>query len=123
MQKGGANPLDRVNATVSQAINTGIDRAENIGRVVRQSAQQALLPSRTEPESGGMFPTPLSERTNVPNVKPPAINTSIGGIDITQPGVGAALGISPANPAIANRGKPLSPLSANIGQYGELFQQ
>ncbi len=108
MQKGGANPLDRVNATVSQAINTGIDRAENIGRVVRQSAQQALLPSRTEPESGGMFPTPLSERTNVPNVKPPAINTSIGGIDITQPGVGAALGINPKDQAIASRSIPES---------------
>jgi len=123
MQKNKVARVDRVNTAVADNLNKGINIAENVGRVVRQSAQQAILPSRTEPESGGMFPTPLSERTNVTNVQPPATNTSIGGIDITQPGVGAALGISPANQAIANRGKPLSPLSANIGQYGELFQQ
>ena len=70
--------------------------------------RQAILPSRTEPESGGMFPTPLSERTNVSNVQPPAINTSIGGIDITQPGVGAALGINPKDQAIASRSIPES---------------
>ena len=115
MQKGGANRLDSVNATVTQAVNSGLNTLENVARVTRQSAQQAILPSRTEPESGGMFPTPLAQRTNninvqAPsiNVQPPSINTSIGGIDITQPGVGAALGINPKDQAIAGRSIPES---------------
>ena len=108
MQKGGANRLDSVNATVTQAVNSGLNTLENIARVTRQSAQQAILPSRTEPESGGMFPTPLAQRTNNINVQAPSINTSIGGIDITQPGVGAALGINPKDQAIAGRSIPES---------------
>jgi len=62
-------------------------------------------------------------QNSIKSIQPPASNTSIGGIDITQPGVGAALGINPKDQAIARRRNTLSPLSVNKEQYGELFQQ
>lgn len=53
----------------------------------------------------------------------PASNVSaVGGIDITQPGVGAALGLNPTDQAIAARGRPKSPLSLPKERFGELFQ-
>ena len=62
-------------------------------------------------------------QNSIKSIQPPASNTSIGGIDITQPGVGASLGINPKDQAIARRRNTLSPLSVNKEQYGELFQQ
>ena len=54
----------------------------------------------------------------------PASNVSaVGGIDVTSPGVGTALGLSPADQAIAARSKSKSPLSANMEQFGELFNR
>ena len=47
-------------------------------------------------------------------------NTNVGKIDITQPGTGAALGLSPTDQAIAARRG--SPLSVQKEQYGELFR-
>jgi len=58
MQKGGANRLDSVNATVTQAVTSGLNTLENEARVTSQSPQQAILPPRPEPERGGMFPPP-----------------------------------------------------------------
>jgi len=49
--------------------------------------------------------------------------TNVGKIDVTQPGVGASLGLSPTDQAIAARRKPQSPLSANMEQFGELFNR
>ena len=48
-------------------------------------------------------------------------NSSVGSIDVTSPGTGAALGLSPANQAIAARIR--SPLSVPKEQYGELFNR
>ena len=47
-------------------------------------------------------------------------NTNVGKIDITQPGTGAALGLSPIDQAIAARRG--SPLTVPKEQYGELFR-
>jgi hypothetical protein len=47
-------------------------------------------------------------------------NTNVGKIDITQPGTGAALGLSPTDQAIAARRG--SPLTVPKEQYGELFR-
>ena len=47
-------------------------------------------------------------------------NTNVGKIDITQPGTGAALGLSPTDQAIAARRG--SPLSVQKEQYGKLFR-
>ena len=48
-------------------------------------------------------------------------NTAVGSIDVTSPGTGAALGLSPADQAIAARVR--SPLSVPKEQYGELFNR
>ena len=50
-------------------------------------------------------------------------NTAVGSIDVTSPGTGAALGLNPTDQAIAARRKPQSPLSANMEQFGELFNR
>jgi hypothetical protein len=47
-------------------------------------------------------------------------NTNVGKIDVTSPGTGAALGLSPIDQAIAARRG--SPLSVQKEQYGELFR-
>ena len=57
------------------------------------------------------------------NVSPASNVSAIGNIDVTSPGVGAALGLNPTDQAIAARRKPQSPLSANIEQFGEIFNR
>ena len=48
-------------------------------------------------------------------------NTNVGKIDVTSPGTGAALGLSPIDQAIAARRG--SPLTVPKEQYGSLFNQ
>ena len=60
-------------------------------------------------------------KNEIRNVQPVNPNTTVGSIDITSPGTGAALGLSPADQAIAARAR--SPLSVPKEQYGELFNR
>ena len=48
--------------------------------------------------------TGIGQITNpVRNVAPPAANTNLGNIDITDPGTAAVLGLNPSDAAIAGR--------------------
>ena len=48
---------------------------------------------------------------------------NVGKIDVTQPGAGAALGLSPIEQAIASRQRdPKSLLTASVNQFGDIFQ-
>ena len=86
---------DTSNQVRALAENAGVNKA--VGDVVSQSTNQIQGIQTANP------------------------NTAVGSIDVTNPGTGAALGLSPANQAIAARVR--SPLSVPKEQYGGLFNR
>ena len=120
---GRGNPEavnDRVADAVNDAagrLNLGITSAQITSAVPRQVLAQAVGP---QPEDRRP-PTRTNTGLGSINVQPASNVSAVGSIDITQPGVGATLGLSPADQAIATRGR--SPLSVPKEQYGGLFNR
>tara|TARA_Y100001937_G_scaffold113702_1_gene162684 strand:+ start:2083 stop:5055 length:2973 start_codon:yes stop_codon:yes gene_type:complete len=112
---------DRVASTVENAANKvegALTTLDNVARVGRQALAQAV-----GPEDPSLKPRPINTGIGSFNVSPASNVSAIGNIDVTSPGVGAALGLNPTDQAIAARRKPQSPLSANIEQFGEIFNR
>ena len=120
---GRGNPEavnDRVADAVNDAagrLNLGITRAQITSAVPRQVLAQAVGPQPEDRRPPARTNTGLGSI----NVQPASNVSAVGNIDITQPGVGATLGLSPADQAIATRGR--SPLSVPKEQYGGLFNR
>ena len=93
----------RVANTVEDAANQVLNTADNIARVGRQVLAQAVGPE--DPSLQPRRTTPNRNLTSF-NVQPASNVSAVGGIDITQPGVGAALGLNPTDQTIAARGRP-----------------
>jgi hypothetical protein len=88
----------RVANTVEDAANKVLNVTDNIARVGRQTLAQAVGPGQDD----GM--TQTTRVTQTPFTVQPAANISnIGEIDVTDPGIASALGLSPADAAIAGR--------------------
>ena len=109
----------RVANTVEDAANQVLNTADNIARVGRQVLAQAVGPE--DPSLQPRRTTPNRNLTSF-NVQPASNVSAVGGIDVTQPGVGATLGLNPTDQAIAARGRPKSPLSLPKERFGEIFQ-
>lgn len=107
---------DAVNDAASR-LNLGITRTQITSAVPRQVLAQAVGPQPEDRRPPAQTTTGLGSI----NVQPASNVSAVGSIDITAPGVGAALGLSPTDQAIAARGK--SPLTVPKEQYGGLFNQ
>ena len=111
---------DRVADAVNDAagrLNLGITRAQITTALPRQVLAQAVGPQPEDRRPPARANTGLGSI----NVQPASNVSAVGSIDITAPGVGATLGLSPADQAIATRGR--SPLSVPKEQYGGLFNR
>ena len=108
---------------VANAFRPGQATTQVIQEGVRDTSNQlqALSESSGINQAVGNI---VGQTTNqIRNVQPVNPNTAVGSIDVTSPGTGAALGLTPTDQAIAARRKPQSPLSANMEQFGELFNR
>ena len=119
--KAGRGNAEGVNDRVADAVNDAAQRISRKGQigtaVPRQIIAQAVGP---QPEDRRP-PTQTTTGLGSINVQPASSVSAVGNIDITAPGVGAALGLSPTDQAIAARGR--SPLTVPKEQYGGLFNQ
>ena len=108
----------RVANTVEDAANKVLNVTDNIARVGRQALAQAVGPGQADGRAQA------TRVTQTPFTVQPASNVSaVGGIDITSPGVGAALGLNPSDLAIASRTRPKSPLTVQNLNFSELFNR
>jgi len=83
----------RVGQGVTQSMQEGVRDAES------QLTALAKNTGVTQAVNRG-----LGQITNpVRNVAPPAANTAVGNIDVTDPGVASVLGLNPSDAAIAGR--------------------
>jgi hypothetical protein len=108
---------------VANAFRPGQATTQVIQEGVRDTSNQlqALSESTGINQAVGNI---VGQTTNqIRSVQPVNPNTAVGSIDVTSPGTGAALGLNPTDQAIAARRKPQSPLSANMEQFGELFNR
>ncbi len=106
---------------VANAFRPGQATTQTIQEGVRDTSNQlqALSESSGINQAVGNI---VNQTTNqIRNVQPVNPNTNIGKIDVTSPGVGAALGLNPTDQAIAARRG--SPLTVPKEQYESLFNQ
>jgi hypothetical protein len=101
------------------------------GQAITQTTQEGVRDTSNQVQAlsessginqaiGNVVSNAANQMQGIQSVNPA---TNVGKIDVTQPGVGASLGLSPTDQAIASRRKPQSPLSANMEQFGELFNR
>jgi len=101
------------------------------GQAITQTTQEGVRDTSNQVQAlsessginqaiGNVVSNATNQMQGIQSVNPA---TNVGKIDVTQPGVGASLGLSPTDQAIASRRKPQSPLSANMEQFGELFNR
>ncbi len=119
------------NPTVEQkrVFLTAVSNAFRPGQAITQSVQENVNEASDQisavAENTGVTQAVKNVGANTTNqlkgIQAVNPNTNIGKIDVTSPGTGAALGLSPANQAIAARRG--SPLTVPKEQYGELFNQ
>jgi len=99
---------NRVANAVEDAANKVVNRVDNIARIGRQSIAQAVDRPREQYRETPKVPV------NLQNINPANTSSAVGNIDVTQPGIGAALGLNPSNVAIAARRKPADPLFQSL---------
>jgi hypothetical protein len=119
------------NPTVEQkrVFLTAVSNAFRPGQAITQSVQENVNEASDQisavAENAGVTQAVKNIGANTTNqlkgIQAVNSNTNIGKIDVTNPSTGAALGLSPANQAIAARVR--SPLSVPKEQYGELFNR
>ena len=113
-----AKKLDGVDVTPEQqrVFLEAVSNAFRPGQIVTASVEEGMSDVnrqvRAVAKNSGINNVVSQLQNNVQNVKqnvtPPSTSSNIGNIDITQPGVGAALGINPKDQAIAGRSIPES---------------
>ena len=107
--KAGRADGEVVNNRVADAVNDAAARISRKGQIItsvpRQVLAQAVGPQPEDRiQTEGITQTvPTSTGLGSINVEPAATISNIGGIDVTDPGVASALGLSPADAAIAGR--------------------
>ncbi len=105
-EANGVKIENRVANTVEDAANKVVNTLDNIARVGRQSLAQAVDRPKEQYRSENLNPINTNTKVtspNIGNIISPSVASSVGNIDITQPGVGDALGLSPTDQAIAGR--------------------
>ena len=123
--EGTANPTAEQQRVFLTAVSNAFRPGQAITQSVEESVNDTSNQVRALAENAGVNKA-ISNVTNkttnqIQGIKAANPNTSVGSIDVTSPGTGAALGLSPANQAIAARIR--SPLSVPKEQYGELFNR
>ena len=128
-KKLDANP----NPTVAEqrAFLQSISEAFRPGQVVTQSAQENVNEASNQikavAENTGINQAISDVTSNttgqLSGIQAASPSANVGKIDVTQPGTGAALGLSPIDQAIASRQRdPKSLLTASVNQFGDIFQ-
>jgi hypothetical protein len=106
---------------VSNAFRPGQAITQTVQEGVKDTSNQIQALSESSGINQAVGNIVSDTKNEIRNVQPVNPNTTVGSIDITSPGTGAALGLSPADQAIAARAR--SPLSVPKEQYGELFNR
>ena len=124
-KKLDANP----NPTVAEqrAFLQSISEAFRPGQVVTQSAQENVNEASNQikavAENTGINQAISNTTGQLKGIQAASPSANVGKIDVTQPGAGAALGLSPIEQAIASRQRdPKSLLTASVNQFGDIFQ-
>ena len=120
-----ANPTAEQKRVFLTAVSNAFRPGQAITQSVQESVNEASDQISAVAENTGVTQAVKNIGANTTNqlkgIQAVNSNTNIGKIDVTNPGTGAALGLSPANQAIAARVR--SPLSVPKEQYGELFNR
>jgi hypothetical protein len=123
--EGTANPTAEQQRVFLTAVSNAFRPGQAITQSVEESVNDTSNQVRALAENAGVNKAVrdvVSQSTNqIQGIQTANPNTAVGSIDVTNPGTGAALGLSPANQAIAARVR--SPLSVPKEQYGELFNR
>ena len=83
----------RVGQGVTQSMQEGVRDTENQLKALAENTGA----TRAVTQGLGQITSPIT------NVTPPATNTEVGSIDVTDPGVVSTLGLNPSDAAIAGR--------------------
>ena len=83
----------RVGQGVTQSMQEGVRDTENQLKALAENTGA----TRAVTQGLGQITSPIT------NVTPPATNTEVGSIDVTDPGVASVLGLNPSDAAIAGR--------------------
>ena len=120
-----ANPTAEQQRVFLSAVSNAFRPGQAITQSVEESVTDASDQLQSVAENAGVNQAVSNVSNNatsqIQGIQAANPNTSVGSIDVTSPGTGAALGLSPANQAIAARVR--SPLSVPKEQYGELFNR
>ena len=123
--EGTANPTAEQQRVFLSAVSNAFRPGQAITQSVEESVTDASDQLQSVAENAGVNQAVSNVSNNatsqIQGIQAANPNTSVGSIDVTSPGTGAALGLSPANQAIAARVR--SPLSVPKEQYGELFNR
>ena len=122
--EGTANPTAEQQRVFLTAVSNAFRPGQAITQSVEESVNDTSNQVRAVAENTGINQAVRNVGANTTNqlqgIQAVNPNTNVGKIDITQPGTGAALGLSPTDQAIAARRG--SPLTVPKEQYGELFR-
>jgi hypothetical protein len=123
--EGTANPTAEQQRVFLSAVSNAFRPGQAITQSVEESVTDASDQLQSVAENAGVNQAVSNVSNNatsqIQGIQAANPNTSVGSIDVTSPGTGAALGLSPANQAIAARVR--SPLSVPKEQYEELFNR
>jgi hypothetical protein len=98
--KAGRDNPEGVNDRVADAVNAAADKYFTRGQIATSLPRQIIAQSvGPQPEDTRV----TNENLETFNIQPAATSSIISNIDVTDPGIGDALGLSPADQAIAGR--------------------
>ena len=121
---GIQNPSVAQQRAFLQSVSNAFRPGQAITQSVEENVNEASDQVKAVAENTGINQAVRNVGANTTNqlqgIQAVNPNTNVGKIDITQPGTGAALGLSPTDQAIAARRG--SPLTVPKEQYGELFR-
>ena len=121
---GIQNPSVAEQRAFLQSVSNAFRPGQAITQSVEENVNEASDQVKAVAENTGINQAVRNVGANTTNqlqgIQAVNPNTNVGKIDITQPGTGAALGLSPTDQAIAARRG--SPLTVPKEQYGELFR-
>ncbi len=121
---GIQNPSVAEQRAFLQSVSNAFRPGQAITQSVEENVNEASDQVKAVAENTGINQAVRNVGANTTNQLQgiQAVNpaTTVGKIDVTQPGTGAALGLSPTDQAIAARRG--SPLTVPKEQYGELFR-